>query len=115
MRQRFFWKPAAAGARWPEDVTGQNLPPFNWVKIDNRGANPVLVGLNAQPANDQMDFYAQVSGGKWRCFNVAGPKKDEADGGDSFLEEVHLLAITGGTTVMIEISDTPLVDMGYTI
>lgn len=117
MRQVYWWSPTAAGQRWPEgQASAMNLPSFNWLKIDNRGANPVVFGPNANVANDLNDAYGQVSNGKVRVLNVAGPKVAGPDGkleeapNDQWWQELHLLSVTGATTVVITISDHPIVD-----
>lgn len=110
MRQRYFWA-AAAAARWPDDVGGQPVPPFNWIKIDNRGASDVEVGL-ANPSTSHVDYIAKVKTGKSRIFNIAGPDREDRD--DPWAQELHLNA-EGATSVMIEVSDHPIVDMLWTI
>jgi hypothetical protein len=113
VRQRFRFTLAAAG-RWPDADGGRNLPKFNWVRIDNRGANPVVVGLNAQPGNDQIDFIASVSAGKVRVFNVGPPAERIQDSSDAWPDELHLFSVLG-TTLEIDIADYPLVDLISTI
>lgn len=109
-----------AGGRWPDTPAGdvgRNLPPFNWVKVDNRGSsNPVDVGLNAGPnAGDKIDTLLTVGGGKVRVFNVAGPHppgSDHPDAGEGWPQQLHLVS-SSGTTVLIEIADHPIVDMVF--
>jgi hypothetical protein len=117
MRQRFTWLASAGSARWPEDAQiegGVMLRPFNWVKIDNRGANDVVVGLT-NPSFSDRDYLVKVKSGKWRVFNVAGPVRD-GDDVEALPHELHLqVAAAGVTTCMIEVDDVPIVDMGYTI
>jgi hypothetical protein len=110
MRSRFFWAPTAA-ARWPDDVAGNNMPAFNWIKIDNRGAADVEVGLS-NPSTSHVDYIAKVKAGKARILNIAGPDRSDTD--DQWSQELHLNA-EGATSVMIEISDHPIVDMLWTI
>jgi hypothetical protein len=123
VRQRFTWLASASNARWPEDAQvegGVSLRPFNWVKIDNRGANDVIVSLGNPSASDR-DYLVKVKAGKWRVFNVAGPLKSGlhapqgTDDEEALPHELHLQALTGVTTVLIEVDDAPIVDMGFTI
>lgn len=115
MRKRYFWKPTGAGQRWPDPAAsgGQGgLVPFNWLKIDNRGANPVRVSLSPQAADDDMDYIASVKNGEVRTMNLAGPH-DVAEKGDGWPHEISLISVTGGTTVLIEIADHPIVDTEF--
>ena len=128
MRQRFTWLATAGSARWPEDAQvegGVSLRPFNWVKIDNRGANDVVVGLS-NPSFSDRDYLVKVKAGKTRVFNVQGPPKptppaeappgDAADELESMPHELHLqVAAAGVTTCDIEVDDAPIVDMIWTI
>lgn len=115
MRQRFTWLASAANARWPEDVQvegGVSLRPFNWVKIDNRGANDVVVGFG-NPSVSDRDYVVKVKAGKCRVFNVEGP----VGGNDieALPHELNLQVLVGVTTVLIEVDDSPIVDMLWTI
>lgn len=111
MRQRFYVT-LGAGGRWPDAVGGNNLPAFNWVKVDNRGAGAVTVGLNPQPgASDALDYLLQVPAGVCRVFNVAGANRDVSDDpGNAWPSELHLVS-SAGSTVMVEIADHPIVDL----
>lgn len=113
MRQRFAFT-LSAGGRWPEADSGRNLPPFNWVKIDNRGSNAVDVALSGNPAAaDKVDTIMTVGSGKVRVFNVAGPappRADAPDGGEAWPQELHLVS-AAGTSLVVEIADHPIVDL----
>ena len=117
MRQRYAVT-LAAGGRWPDASAGGgvNLPPFNWVKIDNKGSNAVDVGLNANPtAGDKIDTLLTVKAAAVRVFNVGGPVppgSDHPDAGDSWPQELHLVSASG-TTLLVEISDHPIIDMVF--
>ena len=127
MRQRFAVTLAANG-RWPDADQGRNLPPFNWVRIDNRGANPVVVGpkpVGQGLTSDDLDYSYKVSGGKVRVFNVGPPRPnldldpvhpDPVMGAstDSYWHEIHAFSLAG-TNVEIDIADYPLVDLISTI
>lgn len=103
--------PLAAGGRWP-DGGGALSVPFNWVKIDNRGANPVDVALSANPAaGDKIDTLMTVAAGKVRVFNVAGPRPGDGRGED-WPDEIRLVSALG-TTVVLELADHPIVDMTF--
>lgn len=120
MRERYYWTASAGGARWPDDVGGLNLPPFNWVKIDNRGANDVTVGVTNPAVGDDMTYLVKVKSGKTRVFNIAGPERMETEGeaGPSlnWSQTLDILcAAAGATTLLIEIADHPIVDMIWTI
>jgi hypothetical protein len=112
VRQRFAWLASAANARWPDDIGGINLPAFNWVRIDNRGANDVVVAFG-NPSSSDMDYDRKVKAGQVRTFNIAGPNRDEKE--DAWSQELHLQALSGVTTVMIEIADHPIVDLPYAV
>lgn len=112
MRKRF---PILLGAngRWPDAGTGGIGFPFNWVKIDNRGAASVDVGLNANPtAGDKIDNYMTVGNGKVRVFNVAGPKNADGSNNEDWPDQLYLVSASG-TTLMLEVSDHPIVDMDF--
>lgn len=112
MRKRFPVT-LTAGGRWPDAQTGGIGFPFNWVKIDNKGSNGVAVGLNAGvQAADNIDAYLTVSSGKVRVFNVAGPKNADGTNTEDWPAQVYLVS-TGGTTVVIEVADHPIVDMTF--
>lgn len=117
MRKRFFWSPTGANQRWPAgDSVGApgHAVPFNWLKIDNRGAGAVNVFLDNGPAsNDQMLYYMAVASGKVRVVNLAGPH-DDPDAGDAWPRDLTLIA-QGATTCMIEISDHEITDIDQTI
>jgi hypothetical protein len=117
VRQRFTWLASAGSARWPEDSQvegGVSLRPFNWVKIDNRGANDVLVGLN-NPSLSDRDYLLKVKSGKTRVFNVEGPIR-HGDDVEALPHKLNLLVVAAGvTTVLIEVDDSPIVDMIWTI
>jgi hypothetical protein len=116
VRQRFTWLASAANARWPEDVQaegGVSLRPFNWVKIDNRGASDVVVGFG-NPSVSDRDYVVKVKAGKMRVFNVQGPVK-HGDDEEALPHELNLQALAGVTTVAIEVDDAPIVDMIFTI
>lgn len=101
----------AAGGRWP-DATGGFGMAFNWLKVDNRGANAVDVALAANPAaGDLSSTLLTVGAGKCRVFNVAGPRTEDSPGEDWPLE-VYLVSASG-TTVELEIADHPIVDMTF--
>lgn len=110
MRKRFSIKLAASG-RWPDNLTGGINRPFNWVKVDNRGANGVDVGLNANPtAGDLIDTLMTVSNGKVRVFNVGGPFNGGKDTSDAWPDQLYLVSASG-TTVILEVADHPIVDV----
>jgi len=123
VRQRYVWTASAGGARWPDDIGGINLPAFNWVKIDNRGANDVAVGLANPVVADDQTYLVKVKAGKTRVFNIAGPERTLPEGDANvdqpdvnWSQELHLqCAAAGVTTVLIEVSDKPIVDMIWTI
>lgn len=115
MRKRFFWNPSGALQNWPSLGERGKIEPFNWVKIENRGANPVRFALSPLTADDAMQYYASIPNGKVRIFNVAGPHDDPSREGEGWPRELHLLSVTGGTTVMIEISDTDIADIDQSI
>jgi len=106
----------SAGGRWPGAQGGVNLPPFNWVLIDNRGSNAVDVALSANPAaGDKIDTLFTVGAGKVRVKNLAGPnppRSDTPDAGEAWPRQLHLVSASG-TTVVIEIADHPIVDQVY--
>jgi hypothetical protein len=128
MRQRFTWLASAGLARWPEDAQvegGVSLRPFSWVKIDNRGANDVIVGVS-NPSFSDRDYLVKVKAGKMRVFNVRGPVRpapafepvpgDAPPEVESMPHELHLqVAAAGVTTCLIETDDSPIVDMIWTI
>lgn len=100
----------AAGGRWPDadDNVGE---PFNWVKIDNRGANDVDVSLGSNPiAGNLEQTLLTVSSGKVRVFNVAGPKQQDGTRGGDWPDEIFLVSASG-TTLMLEVADHPIVDL----
>lgn len=112
MRKRFAIT-LAAGGRWPDGQTGGIGFPFNWVKVDNKGAAAVSVGLNAQvAAGDAIDSYLTVVNGRVRVFNVAGPKLSDGSNMEDWPDQVYLVSATG-TTVLLEVADHPIVDMEY--
>ena len=99
----------AAGGRWPDAGGGFGVR-FNWIKVDNRGSNAVDVALSATPASaDKIDTLCTVGAGKVRVFNVAGPKEQ---GDEDWPDAVYLVS-SAGTTVVLEVSDCPIVDMTY--
>jgi hypothetical protein len=114
MRLRFVFAPTAAGQAWPGPGDQQITVPFNWVKIDNRGAGGVAVGFNNALVNQAglSDYYLTVSAGKVRVFNVGGPKNGEDS--DNWPNKLVVKAVAA-TTVLIEIADHPIVDLISTI
>ena len=113
MRKRFAFTLAANG-RWPDAQTGGIGFPFNWVKIDNRGAASVDVGLNGNPAaGDKIDTYMTVGNGKVRVFNVAGPRNADGSNTEDWPDQVYLVSASG-TTVVLEVADHPIVDLVLT-
>lgn len=116
MRKRFYWSPTAAGQVWPSssaDGGRGHLEPFNWIKVDNRGAHDVRLGFESNIADDQMRYYASIPTVKVRIMNVAGPH-DDPEAGDAWPRELYLVA-AGSTTVMIEIADHEISDIDQTI
>lgn len=112
MRKRFAITLAANG-RWPDAQTGGIGFPFNWVKVDNRGSASVDVGLNANPgAGDKIDTLLTVGNGKVRTFNVAGPKQPDGTNMEDWPNQVYLVSASG-TTLLLEVSDHPIVDMDF--
>jgi len=117
MRKRFPILLAANG-RWPDAGTGGIGFTFTWAKIDNRGSNPVTVGLNANvTAGDLMDSYMTVAGGKVRVFNLSGPKhtsehQDQLPTGENAVNQIYLVSALG-TTLFLEVADYPIVDMVF--
>lgn len=100
----------AAGGRWP-DAGGDLGVPFNWMLLDNKGSNSVDVALSGTPtAGDKIDTLFTVSAGKCRVKNVAGPKGGDEE--EDWPREVKLVS-TGGTTLLLEIADHPIVDMTF--
>lgn len=119
MRKRFFWSPTAANQVWPSsspDGGLSHLEPFNWVKIDNRGAHDVRMYLEAPGtgADDQMRYIASIPTVKVRILNVAGPNDDPLRG-DAWPHDLYLVSIGGATTVMIEIADHEISDIDQAI
>lgn len=111
MRKRFAIT-LAAGGRWPDGGTGGTGVCFNWLKIDNKGSNPVDVALSATPtAGDKTDTLFTVGAGKVRVLNVAGPKHIDGDQ-DDWPDAVYLVSASGSTLVL-EVADHPIVDMVY--
>lgn len=127
MRQRFRVTLAANG-KWPDADSGRNLPPFNWIRVDNRGANPVVVApgpVGATNVADQLDYDYLVSGGKVRVFNVGPPRHNQdpdpvhpdpemGASTDSWWHEIHLFSALG-TTLEVDVADYALVDLISTI
>jgi hypothetical protein len=113
MRQRYPVVLAANG-RWPDASQGINLKPFNWLLIDNKGANPVDVALSGNPAaGDKIDTLFTVSGGKVRVKNLGGPTNGgQDDPSNAWPQELHLVS-TLGTTVVVELADHPIVDLTF--
>ena len=94
-----------AGQRWPDAAQGGGgtggFGKFNWLKVDNVGANPVDVLANPSPsyaAGDMSKVYCTVPPATVRIFNVAGPK-DCPD--DQWWHQVFLQS-TAGTTFVLE-------------
>lgn len=112
MRKRQPITLAAAG-RWPDAGGGLGIP-FNWLKIDNRGAGAVDVALSANPtAGDKTDTLFTVAAGKVRVVNVAGPRQGpNADAAEEWPSEVRLVSASG-TTLVLEVADHPIVDMVF--
>jgi len=103
----------AAGGRWPDVGDAIGLPRFNWVLVDNKGSNPVDVGLNPPSPGDKTDVLFTVQGGRCRVKNVAGPHppgSDTPDAGEGWPNQLFLVS-SQGTTVEIEVADHPIVDM----
>lgn len=99
----------AAGGRWPDAGGGFGVP-FNWIKVDNKGAQSVDVSLAANPAaGDLASALFTVSAGKVRVMNVAGPHVPGQTQED-WPDELFLVSTTG-TTVVLEVADHPIVDM----
>ena len=112
MRQRYDAVFTGAGQVWPDIANGVNVPPFNWVLIENRDAsNPVDVAL-ARPTDDKQSYLFRVPAGHVRVKNIAGPE-NRAD--DLWAQELYILSVTGGSNVHIEVSDKPIVDFDFTI
>lgn len=117
MRKRFPIT-LVAGGKWPDAATGGIGFYFNWVKVDNKGANAVDLSLApAQAQGDLVNNYASISAGKVRVFNLASarrgtPDDEDIDKGEDWPDQVYLVcAIAGGTTVLLEVADHPLVDL----
>lgn len=102
-----------AGGRWPDAGGGLGVP-FNWVKIDNKGAASVDVALSANPASgDKIDTLFTVKSGAVRVMNLSGPRVPGASEGEDWPDEIHLVSASG-TTLVLEIADYPIVDMVFT-
>lgn len=113
MRLRFSFAPTAAGQTWPGPADQPIPGPFNWVRIDNKGAGDVVVGWASTVAQGTLtDYDRKVSAGKTRVFNVAGPKNGQDD--DAWPQRLFVRAVAA-TTVQIELADHPIVDLISTI
>ena len=114
MRKRYVVQLAASG-KWPDAGVSSIGFPFNWVKVDNRGATDVDVSLT--PPGIQGDLatnYLTVKTGKVRVFNLAGPKNSDDTPYDEWPNQIWLVCGSGGSsTVMLEVADCPIVDMEY--
>lgn len=113
MRLRFTFAPTAAGQAWPGPQDQPIPAPFNWVRIDNKGAGNVVVGWSNTVAQGTLtDYDRLISAGKVRVFNVGGPKNGEDS--DAWPNRLVVKAVAA-TTVQIEIADHPIVDLISTI
>lgn len=112
MRRRFPITLAANG-RWPDAQSGGISQPFNWIKIDNRGSGSVDVAFSAKPTSgDVADTVLTVSGNKVRVFNCAGPLNPDGTRTEDWPDQVYLVS-AGGTSLILEVADRPIVDMVY--
>lgn len=102
----------AANGRWPDAGGGFGVR-FNWVKVDNRGTNPVDVALSGTPASgDKIDTLMTVAGGRCRVFNVAGPKDPDGSRTEDWPDQINLVSASG-TNVILEVADYPIFDLGW--
>jgi len=95
-----------AGGVWP-DAQSQELPPFSWVHIENRGAagNDLVVGLGSTP--DATNYWRKVAAQTARTMNCAGNGKGDVMQKKLWIKNLGAAAIN----VLLEISDTPIVDI----
>jgi hypothetical protein len=109
VRERYYFNPTAVGQTWPGPGDQPIPAPFNWCKVDNRGAGDVAVGFaSTVQAASGIDYYLQVRAGQVRVFNLGGPKN--GDDSDHWPNRLFLRAIAA-TTVLVEIADHPIVDL----
>ena len=108
MRKRFVI-PLTASSKWPDAQTGSIGETFNWVKVDNKGATDVDVALGPPGVQgDLVSNYLTVKSGKVRVFNLGSPMEEP----DEWADQIWLVCGSGGaTTVLLEVSDCPIVDM----
>jgi hypothetical protein len=111
VRKRFI-AVLTANTGWP-DSTANGGPGFrfNWIKLDNVGGSPADFAL--APLNvfgDNQRHFLTVSQGKVRVFNVAGPPNPDGSCTEDWPDAFFLFS-QGGTTVMIEVADHPIVDI----
>jgi len=113
VRLKFIFAPTGAGQTWPGPADQPIPGPFNWVRIDNRGAGDVALGFTPTFGQSSLtDYDRKVSAGKVRVFNVAGPENGEDS--DAWPNKLFVRAVAA-TTVLIEIADHPIVDLISTI
>lgn len=108
MREKYYFNPTAVNQTWPGPQDQPIPAPFNWAKVDNRGAGDLWVGFAATVQNVATDYYLQVRAGTVRVFNLGGPKN--GDDSDAWPNRLFVRAVAA-TTALIEIADHPLVDL----
>ena len=85
---------------------GTPLPPFRWVHVENRGANPIFLALRQQPGVDLSDAWRQVPAGASFTGNVEGEDDSET------FTQLWLIATGGAATpVAVELSDRVIVSL----
>jgi hypothetical protein len=112
------------GLQWPQCEAGASATqgPFSWIRIHNRGTVDVVVDFAAIPpiqTTDILNYWERVPAGKRLVRNVGGVKPDRAElppnlGGlaDDLPLELYVRNVDPATaaTVMVEVSDSPIID-----
>jgi hypothetical protein len=98
------------GLTWPGVADGSTqtdaVRPYRFLRIDNRGAAAVVVGLDGRPGSAPVDYWDLVPAGSRVVRNVGGEH-------DAPARALQLLNIDPVNTASLfaEISDSPIIDI----
>jgi hypothetical protein len=105
--------------QWPASEGGRNLPRFAWVRIHNRGQADVIMSTTHVPVNDPLDYDDYIAAGSRRVRNfsqtsVLTDDKSKVLSAGELPHELHFvnLSATLPAVLLVEIDDTPIVDLG---